>query len=465
MADNIHASLTDHASAASAAARAASQLRGSARPPALGQGAVQRAEPVRGGVHGIHAARKASLLERSLDRVSTLFSLTLLAQFAMIPVAFIAGRAAQIFGGRAALDATHLKVNSWATALGTTSVADAKNYWQNTKWAARGHNLPQVNTESVFTTVRKLSKEAGGIGNKAFWGNVRRALPNTSLGHAMMAGMLLTGSAALLLRSGRENTETNDVLRHAAATVYGIAPEAVTKDMLTGASASGFVKNLAEGARKERKGRRVEGAGHLAGNAIFGATLGMGGGMSGMMGVMAGQMAVEQVAEALNEKSTALEGYKVLAMEAGGQGTLSKQNRTKAVKMVIGASPDIAAKGGVHNRLAGLIAGEMIAKDMKLPEILQAANDPRAMASFVAALPQDKVAEAMAPRVKHGKPAAKAPQVGHAPATPPMAIAASHAPLHKPAPMLANAHIMAGGGAMAERMQTQAISRSSGLSS
>lgn len=276
-----------------------------------------------------------------------------------------------------------------------------------------------------------IGKEGGSAIGKAM-----RALPKSfgkaSILHVAFGAGAVLMTAAKFMDGGRENRLEGHLIKDFAADIYGVRPDQVTKEMLTGKDAHPLVNEVAKGVKKAKGGRGIHNGLHAGFEIANVATL-KGLGAGGMLLLpwygAPGMPGIEQATRSMliGEQSTLL-AYQALKNNP----QLSDEEKVNCTRVLIASIPGFAKNHGIDNRQIDVMANELVGQKLTGMQILQTVANPDKIIPMANAAQQKleaKAAEAKAAEPKASETAAKAPETMLAagkPAGKVMASEASH---------------------------------------
>lgn len=215
-------------------------------------------------------------------------------------------------------------------------------------------------------------KETKGLG--ALLKMLPSKLGKASLFNVVAVSGALMASSAMLLSSHRENREDNNALKEFAADVYGVAPSAVTKDMIAGKAVHPMVQEASHIYHKNKSGRALFNIFNVAGDALM-----VGNMTSAASGaLMAAEMGLPAIGQMFVSENPTLSIYSALKKSETGELSLAPEQKTQAVGQLLATVPAIAKNGGMDNPYVMPVADEMVKRGMTTTQIVQVTASPAA---------------------------------------------------------------------------------------
>ena len=259
--------------------------------------------------------------------------------------------------------------------------------------------------------VKHLNRAAGRAAAVEHWGAAAGGSLTTMLGsalkvvarvpalYAMVGVAAAAGLGALALKSRAASARSDATLREVNTYIVD--------------SGSGFAQALRQSLSGQKAWAVADGAIHAVGEVADAALWANPNSMG--MGLMAPQfgataydmMRGAHAPEALKDLPTRVPNNMLLnacaLLSAGDSGEvpITNQQRVYLVRTMIGAIPNVAVSGGIYNRLGAAMSQEMVARGMKLPEMIKIVSDDTALTNFGA--------EVSAKMKEAAKPAEAAP--------------------------------------------------------
>jgi hypothetical protein len=244
----------------------------------------------------------------------------------------------------------------------------------------------------VDTAVKAaIGYEHIGNGEGSAIAKTLRALPK-GLGKASLLHVAFGAGAALLVAAkfmdgGRTNRLEGNLIKDFAGDIYGVAPEKVTQEMLTGVNAHPLVAQAAKAALKAKNGRGAHNALHASFEVANVATLkGLGAGGMLLMpwyGMGPGMPGLEQMSQnILIGENSALLSYQQLRDAEQGKIQLAQGDAEKCVGSIIASIPAIANHHGFDNRQVRPMAEYLVAQGLPVKALLETIANPEKMVAL-----------------------------------------------------------------------------------